>query len=170
MQTNSHGAIGYREAGGGELTPIVFLHGVGSDKSVWHPQLDHFGKTRRAIAFDYPGYGESDPAPEGTSRDDYAAAILSAMRVLGIERAHICGLSLGGVIAIAMHHAAADRCTSLILADTFAIHPDGEAIYERSLAGSHDLPAMAEARVDFLLAQPADPAVRNEVVRRVAAA
>ena len=164
MQTNSHGAIGYREAGGGELTPFVCLHGVGSDKSVWHPQLDHFGKTRRAIAFDYPGYGESDPAPEGTSRDDYAAAILSAMRVLGIERAHICGLSLGGVIAIAMHHAAADRCTSLILADTFAIHPDGEAIYERSLAGSHDLPAMAEARVDFLLAQPADPAVRNEVV------
>ena len=42
--------------------------------------------TRRAVAFDYPGYGDSDPAPEGTTRDDYAAAILAAMDALGIER------------------------------------------------------------------------------------
>ena len=156
--------IGYTAAGGGEASPIVFLHGVGSDRSVWRPQLEHFGATRGAIAFDYPGYGDSDPAPQGTTRDDYAAAILSAMRELGLERAHVCGLSLGGVIAIAMHHAAPDRCASLILADTFAAHPEGRAIYERSLAGSSDLPAMAEARVDVLLAQPADPQVRREVV------
>lgn len=156
--------IGYAAAGGGEATPIVFLHGVGSDKSVWRPQLAHFGKTHRSIAFDYPGYGDSGHAPEGTSRDDYAAAILSAMRELGIGRAHVCGLSLGGVVAIAMHRAEPEGCASLILADTFAVHPEGQAIYERSLAGSRDLPAMAEARVDFLLAQPADPQVRREVV------
>jgi 3-oxoadipate enol-lactonase len=157
-------AIGYDEAGGGDATAIVFLHGVGSDKSVWRPQLDHFGKSRRALAFDYPGYGDSDPAPEGASRDDYGAAILAAMTVLGIERAHVCGLSLGGVVAIAMHAQAAERCASLVLADTFAVHPEGRAIYDRSVAGSRDLPAMAEARVDVLLAQPADPAVRREVV------
>jgi 3-oxoadipate enol-lactonase len=156
--------IGHAEVGGGDAVPIVFLHGVGSDKSVWQPQLDHFGRARRAIAFDYPGYGDSDPAPDGTTRDDYASAILSAMQELGVEQAHICGLSLGGVVAMAMHHAAPDCCVSLILADTFAVHPDGYAIYERSLAGSRDLPAMAEARVDVLLAQPADPKVRREVV------
>src|SRR5689334_21093068 len=163
VMTNNGYDIGYDEAGNGDLTPIVFLHGVGSDKSVWHPQLDHFGRTRRTIAFDYPGYGDSDPAPQGTSRDDYAAAILSALTELGIGRAHICGLSLGGVVATAIQHAAPHRCASLILADTFAVHPEGRAIYERSLAGSRDLPAMAEARVDFLLAQPADPSVRREV-------
>src|SRR5690348_9124241 len=129
-------SIGYSESGSGDATPIVFLHGVGSDKSVWHPQLDHFGKARRSIAFDYPGYGDSDPAPHGTTRDDYAAAILSAMRGLGIERAHICGLSLGGVIAIAMHQADPGACVSLILADTFAAHPDGQGIYDRSCAAS----------------------------------
>jgi len=160
--------IGYTEEGVGEATPLVFLHGVGSDKSVWQPQLEYFGRTRHAIAFAYPGYGDSDPAPEGTTRDDYAAAILSAMRALGIARAHVCGLSLGGVIAIALHHAAPDSCASLILADTFAVHPDGRGIYDRSLAGSRDLPAMAEARVDFLLAQPADPQVRREVVETMA--
>ena len=157
-------SLGYVEAGGGNATPIVFLHGVGSDKSVWHPQLEYFGKTRRALAFDYPGYGDSDPAPEATSRDDYAAAIHSALHALDIERAHICGLSLGGVVAIALCDAVPNHCASLILADTFAVHPEGSAICERSLAGSQDLPAMAEARVDVLLAQPADPAVRREVV------
>ena len=160
--------LGYQEVGSGDAVPIVFLHGVGSDKSVWRPQLDFFGQRRRAVAFDYPGYGDSDPAPEGTTRDDYAAAILSAMSGLGIESAHVCGLSLGGVIAISLYSAAPERCASLILADTFAVHPDGRGIYERSVAGSADMRAFAEARVDFLLAQPADPSVRAEVIETMA--
>jgi 3-oxoadipate enol-lactonase len=163
----SNGAIGYEE-GGGEPIPIVFLHGVGSDKSVWRPQLEHFGRTRRAVAFDYPGYGDSAPAREGTTRDDYASAIFSGMDELGIERAYVCGLSLGGVVAIAMHHIDSKRCVSLILADTFAVHPEGRAIYERAIAGSIDLRTMAEARVDVLLAQPVDPAVRSDVVETMA--
>ena len=161
-------SLGHTEADGGRLPPIVFLHGVGSDKSVWHPQLDHFGGKRGAIAFDYPGYGDSDPATEGTTRDDYAAAILSAMTGLGVEQAHICGLSLGGVVAIALHHAAPERCLSLILADTFARHPEGRAIYDRSIAASENMRALAEGRADVLLAQPADPAVRGEVVETMA--
>src|SRR5256885_16546844 len=71
--------VGFVEAGRGDSTPIVFLHGVGSDKSVWRPQLEYFGKTRRALAFDYPGYGESDAAIRGTTRDGYAPLILPAM-------------------------------------------------------------------------------------------
>lgn len=162
--TNKDYEIGYEEAGAGEAAPIIFLHGVGSDKSVWRSQLAHFGMTRRAVAFDYPGYGDSDPAPEGTTRDDYASAIISAMHELGIDRAHICGLSLGGVVAIAINHFDAKRCASLILADTFAVHPQGNAIYERAMTASENLRSMAEARVDMLLAQPAAPRVRREVV------
>jgi len=168
VSTSLGTAIGYEEAGGGDATPVVFLHGVGSDKSVWWPQLARFGVERRAIAVDYPGYGDSDPAPDGTTRDDYAEAIHSALHALDVERAHICGLSLGGVVAIALYHAVPNHCVSLILADTFAAHPDGQAIYDRSLAASADLRAMAEARVDVLLAQPADPAVRSEVVETMA--
>ena len=169
--TNDGCAIGCIQAGAGDAVPVVLLHGVGSDKSVWHPQLAHFATQRRAIAFDYPGYGDSDPAPQGTTRDDYARAIWSALDALGVDRAHICGLSLGGVIAIAMHAAAPQRCASLILADTFALHPQGQAIYDRSVAALRDgtLRAFAEARVDFLLHQPADPAVRSEVIETMAA-
>lgn len=162
------GRIGVEERGSGG-TAILFLHGVGSDKSVWAPQLEHFGASRRAVAFDYPGYGESDPVPEGASRDDFAAAILAGMDSLDISTAHICGLSLGGVIAIAIHSAAPERCQSLILADTFAVHPDGQEIYDRAVAASADLRKLAEARVDVLLAQPADPGVRAQVVETMAA-
>jgi 3-oxoadipate enol-lactonase len=147
--------------------PILFLHGVGSDKSVWHPQLDHFRGRRAAIAIDYPGYGESD-FREGATRDDYARAAFAALDFMGHDRAHICGLSLGGVVAIAIHALAPERCLSLVLADTFAKHPDGEAIHDRSLAASGDMRALAEARADVLLAQPADPAVRSEVVETMA--
>ena len=168
VTTSSGCGLGYTEAGGGERTPIIFLHGVGSDKSVWRPQLEYCGSERRAIAFDYPGYGDSDPAFEGMSREDYASSILAAMTELGIDRAHVCGLSLGGVVAIAMHAAWPRRIASLILADTFAEHPDGRGIYERSVAASSDLRALAENRVDVLLAQPADPNVRREVVETMA--
>lgn len=48
------------------------------------------------------------------------------------------------------------------------MHPDGKAIYERGVAASADLRALAEARVDVLIAQPADPAVRSKVVETMA--
>ena len=156
-------AIGVEEAGGGETLPIVFLHGVGSDRSVWAPQLEHFGATRRAVAFDYPGYGESDPASPGVTRDDFAAATLAAMDALDIDRAHVCGLSLGGVIAIAVHHAAPDRCASLILADSFAVHPDGPAIYDRSVAASEQMSELAAARTPVLLAPGASEELHAQV-------
>ena len=167
MIDTERGRLGVVEAGSGG-TPILFLHGVGSDKSAWSPQLEHFGGSRRAVALDYPGYGESAPAAEGSSRDDYAAAILAAMDSLGVGRAHVCGLSLGGVIAIAMHAAAPERCASLVLADTFAVHPDGRPIYDRSVAASSDLRAMAEARVGLLLASGASSDIRSRFVETMA--
>jgi len=167
IATNLGIAIGYTEAGRGDATPLIFLHGVGSDKSVWHHQLEHFGSERRAIAFDYPGYGDSDVI-EAATRGEFAQAIIAAFDALAVGRAHVCGLSLGGIIAMEMYALEPDRCASLILADTFAVHPDGQAIYERGVAASNDLRAMAEARVDVLLAQPADPAVRSEVVETMA--
>jgi len=165
------GAIGVSRASpeSGGRTPILFLHGVGSDRSVWAPQLEHFGLERLAIAIDYPGYGDSAPRP-GVGRDGFARAAFDALDALGVERAHICGLSLGGVIAIAMHALDADRCASLILADSFAVHPEGAAIYQRSTAASENpgMAAMAATRVQFLVAKEASTALRAEVERVMA--
>jgi len=163
----SFGVIGIAANATAEGEAILFLHGVGSTKEVWQPQLDHFRGRRTAFAIDYPGYGQSASC-ESASRDDFARSAFAAMDAMGRERAHICGLSLGGVVAIAMHALASDRCISLILADTFAAHPDGRGIYDRSVAGSADMRAFAEARADFLLAQPADPALRTGVIETMA--
>jgi 3-oxoadipate enol-lactonase len=165
----ARGRIGYVEAGGGAATPIVFLHGVGSDKSVWAPQLARFGN-RRTVAFDYPGYGESELI-ENATRNDYAAAILAAMDALEVQKAHVCGLSLGGVIAIAMHATAPKRCASLIIADSFAVHPDGQAIHDRSVAASQSMTMreLAEARSGALLGSATKPDLRAEVIETMAA-
>ena len=74
------GLIGYAEEMAGTATPIVFLHGVGSDKSVWRRQLAFFGQQRRSVAFDYPGYGDSD-LWEGAKRDDFARWIIARSEV-----------------------------------------------------------------------------------------
>ena len=152
------------------LIPLLLLHGVGSDKSVWAPQIFHFGTERRTVALDYPGYGESALVADAT-RDDFAAAVLAAMDALEIARAHVCGLSLGGVVAIALHHLAPERCASLILADSFACHPEGAEIHARSLAGMRDLGmrGLAEGRVDALLGPEATADIRSVVVETMAA-
>ena len=166
----SLGRVGLSMAGDGTATPILFLHGVGSDKSAWRPQLDHFSAKRRAIAIDYPGYGESEIRPDAT-RDDFAHAALATLDALGIGRAHICGLSLGGVVAIAMHAIDPARCVSMILADSFAVHPEGQSIHDRSVAASHGMTmrALADARAPLLLGATANRSTRAEVIATMAA-
>ena len=168
--TTNRGSIDVVEQGGGPRTPILFLHGVGSDNRVWAPQLHHFGQSRRVIALSYPGYGKSAFVPDA-SRDDYAAAVIAAMDALDIERAHVCGLSLGGVIGIALHAAAPHRVRSLILADTFAVHPDGQAIFDRSVEASRTIgmAALAEARASALLGKAAGPDLHRAVIATMSA-
>jgi 3-oxoadipate enol-lactonase len=165
----SLGNIGYCEQGS-DGVPLVFLHGVGSDKSAWDPQLVHFGASRRTIAFDYPGYGESDPLVErsGAPHDQFAEAILAALDALDLYRVHLCGLSLGGVVAIAIAHRAPARLASLIIADSFARHPDGAAIADRSLAASSDMTALANARIPHLLGADPDEELVAQLVEVMA--
>lgn len=164
----SLGRIGLSKSGSGGV-PLLFLHGVGSDRTAWDRQLDQFGAERLCLAIDYPGYGDSDFI-FSADRGRYADAAVAVLDALEISQAHVCGLSLGGVVAIAMAHRAPERIASLILADTFARHPDGQVIHDRSLAGARELgmAGLAEARADALLAQPAGPAVRAEVIATMA--
>jgi len=92
------------------------------------------------------------------------------MDALSIDRAHVCGLSLGGVIAIAMQTAAPSRCASLIIADSFATHPDGPGIYDRSVAASRiiGMRALAEARSGALLGSAASDELRAQVIETMA--
>ncbi|MCM8558388.1 alpha/beta fold hydrolase [Sphingomicrobium sediminis] len=158
------GALVRGEANKGH-TPILFLHGVGSDKGVWAPQVKHFAERRPAIAADYPGYGQSGLPLEAT-REDFADAMIALLDRLEIERAHICGLSLGGIIAMLMADRAPSRIASLILANTFARHPDGRDIHDNSIEGARrfGMSGLARDRVDRLLGDNPPPGLREETI------
>jgi 3-oxoadipate enol-lactonase len=160
--------IGYNERGAGDA--LLFLHGVGSDKSVWDRQLAYFAPRWRAVALDYPGYGETELPERELQRADIAAYVFGALDALGIGAAHVVGLSMGGVIALEMALQAPARLRSLVLADTFAWHPDSAAIMERmrGALASLTMRAFAEQRVDVLLGPGAAPELRAEVIETMA--
>jgi 3-oxoadipate enol-lactonase len=156
--------IGYDERGSGDA--LVFLHGVGSDKSVWARQLAHFAPAWRAIALDYPGYGESDLPAHDLDRLSIASYIRGALDALGIAATHVVGLSMGGVIGLELALGWPERVRSLTLADSFARHPDAEAFLARSRAAleTMSMREFAAARVGALLAPGAPEELRREVV------
>ncbi|MDQ6786668.1 MAG: alpha/beta hydrolase [Acidobacteriota bacterium] len=163
--------IGFTQAGNNdENLPLVFLHGVGSDKSVWDFQLRELSKSRRVFAFDYPGYSESDLPLNDLSRAEVARYIFGAMDALKIQKAHVCGLSMGGVIAFEMFAQNPKPIASLILANTFAKHPNGVEIVERSInfIKTHSMREFAEQRSNFLLAPQTSKETRSKVVETMA--
>jgi pimeloyl-ACP methyl ester carboxylesterase len=86
----------YEEAGKG--TPIIFVHEFADDFRGWEPQLRHFSRRYRCIAFNARGYPPSD-VPEAQSQYSQAIAtddIANLMRHLGIAKAHVVGCSMGG--------------------------------------------------------------------------
>lgn len=94
---NSKGVqLYYEEAGRG--FPIVFVHEFAGDLRSWEPQLRHFSRRYRCVAFNARGYLPSD-VPASVSQYSQALAtddIANVMRDLGIRRAHVIGCSMGG--------------------------------------------------------------------------
>jgi len=85
----------YEECGSG--TPIVFVHEFLGEYRSWEAQMRHFSRRYRCIAFNARGYPPSD-VPEGLENYSYEhqrAGILAVLDGLGIERAHLVGLSMG---------------------------------------------------------------------------
>lgn len=85
-----------RAEGRAGAPPILFLHGIGGSSDVWAPQLAHFGRGWRALAWDMPGYGASAPvAAPGFAA--WAEALDRVVATLGAKPV-IVGHSLGGMI------------------------------------------------------------------------
>ncbi|MEU6142000.1 alpha/beta fold hydrolase [Streptomyces sp. NPDC047081] len=110
--------INVLEHGSGD--PVILLHGVGCTAQTLTPQLEALAPTRRALAVDFRGHGASDRTYGRMSLRDYADDVLAVMSELGIDRAAVVGVSMGGMVAQAMALSAPDRVTALVLADTCA--------------------------------------------------
>ena len=112
--------IAWRESGdepGLDKGPIIFLHGLGGSRTAWEPQLEDLGDTWRCVAWDMPGYGASAPV-DSLSFATIADAVVGLLDRLGVERAHLCGLSFGGQQALHVALAHPERVDRLVLADT----------------------------------------------------
>lgn len=99
--------------------PLVMLHGMGSTAEIWLPQLNHFGRSRLALAWTQPGFASS-PALEKLSWNSLADSLNAMLQALQIDKAHILGHSIGGMIAQEFYHRYPQRVASLILSATSA--------------------------------------------------
>ncbi|PWR00668.1 alpha/beta fold hydrolase [Leucothrix pacifica] len=97
--------------------PIICLHGIGGSQDSFLPQLEALSNSHRTIAWNMPGYGES-ALLETTSFTTLTQALLGFMDELGIEKAHILGHSIGGMIAQEVALTNPDRVASLALLGT----------------------------------------------------
>ncbi|MEN9509648.1 MAG: hypothetical protein RLZZ621_2211 [Gemmatimonadota bacterium] len=114
--------IGYEDLGRGR--PVVFLHGFPHDRALWAAQRAALSSQVRCITPDGRGFGlSSTHGPH--SVEQYADDVVALLDHLGLARAAVCGLSMGGYVAMALWRRHPSRVEALMLCDTRG-GPDSE--------------------------------------------
>ena len=172
---NTRPRIAITSAGEGE--PVVLLHGLGSVKENWQSQLQALSKTRFVVAWDARGYGASDDYDgELDFAADFSTDLLGVLDDLGIARAHLVGLSMGGMIAQCFYFLHPQRVATLTLADTFhSFAALGHQAVEgfraarlRPLLEGKEPADLAAAAADAMLAPGAPREARDTLVASLA--
>ncbi len=140
MDTNSNGYnlsipvngfdLSYDDVGEGKV-PIIFLHGFPFDKSMWELQLEFLKFKYRLIACDIRGFGKSTDEDSPLSIDLFADDLIEFMDNMNIDKAIVCGLSMGGYIALNAEERFPKRIEALILCDTQCIADSPEVKKKR---------------------------------------
>ncbi len=117
----------YEVHGQADGPPLVFINGLLMDTTGWGLQLPAFADTFHVLLYDCRGQGKSDAPPGPYLPEQHAADLVGLLDRLDIERAHLVGLSNGGVIAMYMAAMHPHRVARLVLADTYA-HADAQMI------------------------------------------
>ena len=133
-----------------DLSPIVFIHGVGLTKEIWKPQVNFF-KDHNILTYDLIGHGKTPLEKKQINFEDFTKQLLNLIDEIEIKKIHLVGFSLGSLIA--RHFAAqhADRLNSLTLHGS---------IYKRSLEQKR----VVENR--FELIKTDRPASKDRSIRR----
>jgi 3-oxoadipate enol-lactonase len=122
--------ICYDDLGEG-MIPIIFIHGFPFDKSSWHPQMEFLKETHRVIAYDIRGFGKSAAGKEKADMGLFADDLIRLMDALQIDKAVVCGLSMGGYILLNAVTRYPARFEAIILSDTQCIADSPEAKEKR---------------------------------------
>ncbi|HEY8582202.1 MAG TPA: 3-oxoadipate enol-lactonase [Capillimicrobium sp.] len=148
MAHPSHVVVHHAEDGPAGGSTVVFVNSLGSTLEMWEPQARALAAHHRVVRFDLRGHGRSPVPPGPYALDDLGADVLALMDRLEIERASLCGLSLGGMVAMWTAIAAPQRVDRLALCCTSAALGPPEAWRERAaLVRSSGTEAVADAVV-----------------------
>jgi len=110
--------VSYIDEGPDEGPAIIFIHGFPFNKSMWNKQMDVLKENYRVIAYDVRGHGDSDAGNEDFSIELFVKDLLNFMDALNIDKTILCGLSMGGYIALNAIENYPNRFEALILCDT----------------------------------------------------
>jgi len=124
--------INYVERGMPQGLPIVFIHGFPFNHSMWEPQMLALPNEYRAIAFDVRGHGDSDVADGIYSVEFFVDDLIGLLDHLVLNQVVVCGLSMGGYIALRAIERHPERFKGLILCDTRSEADSNEAKVKRS--------------------------------------
>ena len=105
----------------GEGTPVLFIHGFPLNRRMWKPQVNGLSDIANIIAPDLRGHGESEPSQDEYTMDLFAADLNALLVSLGItEKIVLCGLSMGGYIALSFYRFFQERLAGIVLTATRA--------------------------------------------------
>jgi pimeloyl-ACP methyl ester carboxylesterase len=124
----------------GDGPAIVFLHGHPFSRAMWASQVETLSDEFRVVAPDLPGYGESPPVAEVMPMRRFADAVVELLDALGVARATVVGLSMGGLVAMELGLGYPERVAGLVLAATTAA-PATEEDTERRRRAAADIDA-----------------------------
>ena len=144
----------YDERGSGD--PLLLVMGLAADSAAWMFQVPDFARRYRTIVFDNRGVGRSAKPPGPYTIHEMADDTAGLLDVLGIARAHVVGVSMGGMIAqeLALRHP--NRVRGLVLACTYP-EPDAEVERHREFSVAQfggTVAADGEMRIDLTALDP----------------
>ena len=156
--------LAYRENGAGPA--LVLLHGIGSGSASWLFQLEELGKAYRVLAWDAPGYGESDAfAIDQPHPADYARALSVLLSALQLKRFVLVAQSLGALMAASYARMFPDLAGMVLISPAAGYDGDTARVAERLKALEALGPdGLADKRAAGMLS-PNPPPLALELVR-----
>lgn len=111
-------SVSYTDDGLPDAPVILFIHGFPLNKTMWNTQVEKLEEQYRVVTYDIRGHGESELGEEKFSIDQFTDDLINLLNGLEIKRVILCGLSMGGYIALNAIQKYHDRFDALVLCDT----------------------------------------------------
>jgi len=130
--------VSYTDQGSDDAPVIIFIHGFPLNKTMWNYQIEALMGRFRVIAYDIRGHGNSDAGNDNFTIDLFATDLIKFMDMLKIKKASLCGLSMGGYIALNAIGNYPERFDALVLSDTNC-QPDSAEAKEKRQKAIHNI-------------------------------